>query len=166
MIPKTSICLTFLLIFSHHQSCQKWRITPTDSLLYFTHALRIRQLKTKLYDTLYLTRKQKIRTAYCNSGDLIRATTENPNKTGQKNQFALRTQIFAYITRKSSQWKQNPRNEQRKEKEIKRNYHPWRRLWRLIVYSLVTTSSFLPFVFSTILNSHPLRFPLQNQPYQ
>lgn len=29
-------------------------------------------------------------------------------------------------------------------------YQPWRRLWRLMVYSLVTTSSFLPFVFSTI----------------
>jgi len=44
-------------------------------------------------------------------------------------------------------YKEN-KNEQQRERE---SYQPWRRLWRLMVYSLVTTSSFLPApVFSTI----------------
>ncbi|MFS7930100.1 hypothetical protein Hanom_Chr04g00340151 [Helianthus anomalus] len=38
-------------------------------------------------------------------------------------------------------------------------YHPWRRLWRLMVYSLVTTSSFLPLVFSNTI------FTLVTTPY-
>ena len=40
-----------------------------------------------------------------------------------------------------------------KRKKVK--YHPCKRLWRLMVYSLVTTSSFLPFPdFSGIFAAH------------